>query len=148
MPVLADAAAWLGDALDLAGDGGRVVVFDYVSHSRELARRPWTDWVRTYADHGRAGSPYDQPGSRDITVDVPVDQLATVAEPTSDRTQADWLHDHGIVDLVEEGRRMWAQTGAAGGLPAIAGRSRVHEAEALLDPGGLGAFGVLEWQVG
>src|SRR5699024_7597783 len=121
------------------------VVIDYASHSRELAHRPWTEWVRTYADHGRAGSPYEDPGSRDITVEVPVDQLATVAEPDFDRSQAEWLRHHGVDRLVAEGRRIWAERGAAGGLEAIAGRSRVHEADALLDPEGLGAFRVLEW---
>ena len=35
--------------------------------------------------------------------------------------------------------------GVGGGLEAIAGRSRVHEADALTDPTGLGAFRVLEW---
>jgi len=146
MPVQAEAARWLADALDLAGPGGRVVVLDYVSHSRELAARPWTEWVRTYAAHGRAGSPHLHPGSRDITVEVAVDQLATVAPPTSDRTQAEWLRAHGIEALVEEGRRRWAELGPAGGLDAIAARSRVHEADALLDPAGLGAFHVLEWR--
>lgn len=145
MPVLADAAAWLGEALDLAGSGGRVVVFDYASRSGELARRPWHEWVRTYAEHGRAGSPYEEPGSRDITVEVPVDQLATVAPPNRDSSQAEWLRHHGIGALVEQGRRIWAEHGAAGGLDAIAGRSRVHEADALLDETGLGAFRVLEW---
>ncbi|MBX3315062.1 MAG: SAM-dependent methyltransferase [Actinobacteria bacterium] len=147
IPVLADAASWLAGALDLvaASRGGRVVLFDYTSRSSELARRPWTDWVRTYASHGRAGHPLEDPGSRDITVEVPVDQLASVDEPSSERPQAEFLRAHGVDELVAEGRARWTELGIAGGIEAIAARSRVHEADALLDPTGLGAFGVLEW---
>lgn len=147
IPVLADAAAWLASALDLvgAGVGGRVVLLDYTSRSAELARRPWDEWLRTYAAHGRAGHPLEEPGSRDITVEVPIDQLASVDEPTTVRSQAEFLELHGIDGLVAEGRARWAELGIAGGVEAITARSRVHEAEALLDPTGLGAFGVLEW---
>jgi SAM-dependent MidA family methyltransferase len=144
MPVQAEAAAWSAAALDLAA-GGRVAVLDYASTSRELARRPWREWVRTYAAHGRAGHPLVDPGSCDITVEVAVDQLATVRPPDRDRSQAEFLAAHAIDALVAEGAERWRTTGAAGGLGAIAGRSRVHEAEALTDPAGLGAFRVLEW---
>ena len=146
LPVQHEAAAWLGDALALAGEhGGRVVVVDYASDSAELARRPWTEWVRTYASHGRPGGPLDDPGSRDITTEVAVDQLAVVAPPSLDRSQADFLRDHGLADLVAEGRQRWAVGGIRGGLAALEGRSRAVEAQALTDPGGLGAFRVLEW---
>ncbi|QXC60193.1 SAM-dependent methyltransferase [Aquihabitans sp. G128] len=144
LPVQAAAAGWLDDALELAA-GGRVVVIDYAATTRELARRPWTEWVRTYAAHGRGADPLRDPGSCDITVEVAVDQLATVAEPDRDRDQATFLRAHGIDALVAEGAARWRELGAAGGLPAIAGRSRVHEADALTDPTGLGAFRVLEW---
>lgn len=145
LPVQAAAAVWLDEALSLAGDGGRVVAIDYASSTRALARRPWEEWVRTYAGHGRAGHPLDAPGSCDITVEVAVDQLATVAAPALDRSQAEFLAAHGLDALVAEGAARWRAEGVAGGLPAIAGRSRVHEAEALTDPAGLGAFRVLEW---
>ncbi|MBX3285126.1 MAG: SAM-dependent methyltransferase [Actinobacteria bacterium] len=145
LPVQAAAAVWLDAALGLAGEGGRVVVVDYASSTREMARRPWEEWVRTYAGHGRAGHPLRDPGSCDITVEVAVDQLATVAPPDRDRSQAEFLAAHGIRELVAEGAARWRAEGAAGGLAAIAGRSRVHEADALTDPAGLGAFRVLEW---
>ena len=144
MPIQADAAAWLDAALLLA-NGGRVVAIDYASTTREMARRPWQEWLRTYAGHDRGGHPLQEPGQADITVEVAVDQLATVAEPSLQRSQADFLQAHGIEALVEEGAATWNALGIAGGLEAIAARSRVHEAEALTDPGGLGAFQVLEW---
>ena len=146
IPVQAAAAEWLADAIDLAGEGGRAVVFDYAARSSELARRPLAEWLRTYASHGRAQGPLVDPGSCDITVEVAVDQLATVREPDGDRTQAAFLQAHGIHGLVEEGRAAWhARTGGQVDLAAIAARSRVTEAEALLDPTGLGNFRVLEW---
>lgn len=144
LPVQAAAAGWLDDALALAGVG-RVLVIDYAGTTRELARRPWTDWVRTYAAHGRGGHPLDAPGSADITVEVAVDQLASVRAPDVVRTQAELLVAHGIEELVAEGAATWRELGAAGGLRAIAARSRVHEADALTDPTGLGAFRALEW---
>ena len=52
---------------------------------------------------------------------------------------------HGIEALVDEGRRTWQERAHLGDLEAVRGRSRVTEAEALLDLTGLGAFQVLEW---
>ncbi|WP_426574297.1 SAM-dependent methyltransferase [Aquihabitans sp. McL0605] len=146
VPVQADAAAWLREALDLlAPRGGRVVVIDYARTSQELAALPRDAWLRTYADHGRAGGPLEEPGTCDITCDVAIDQLAAVREPAQRRTQHDFLTAHGIDELVAEGQAVWAEQGIGGGLAAIAGQSRAIEAEALLDPDGLGGFTVLEW---
>lgn len=77
-----------------------------------------------------------------------MDQLSLVRPPDRDTSQSEFLHDLDIDELVEEGRRLWQRSGPAGGLAALAGRSRVHEAEALTDGTGLGAFRVLEWIVG
>jgi SAM-dependent MidA family methyltransferase len=145
IPVQSDAAAWLARALPLAA-GGRVVAIDYARTTAEMAELPWSDWVRTYAAHERAVGPLDRPGEADITCDVALDQLALVTPPTSVRSQADFLRSHGIDALVAEGRARWAELGgAAGGLAALEARSRIGEAEALLDPTGLGSFTVLEW---
>jgi SAM-dependent MidA family methyltransferase len=143
VPLQLAAASWLRDALDLAGEGGRVVAIDYASTTVELASRPWTEWVRTYRKHGRGGPPLEALGTQDITCEVAVDQLGVA--PASDRSQAEWLPAHGIDDLVEEGRRIWEERAATGDLEAVRARSRITEAEALLDPAGLGAFRVLEW---
>ncbi|HVW31110.1 MAG TPA: hypothetical protein VHL53_01110, partial [Acidimicrobiia bacterium] len=56
-------------------------------------------------------------------------------------TQADWLRSLGIESLVEEARAAWHGR-RANDLAAVAARSRVHEADALLDPAGLGAHRV------
>lgn len=143
VPVQRAAAAWVHDAIALAGPGGRVVALDYAATTADLAARPWTEWVRTYRRHERGGRPLDGLGEQDITCEVAVDQLGVA--PTSDQSQADWLRAHGLDELVAEGRRIWQERAATGDLAAVRARSRVGEADALTDPTGLGAFRVLEW---
>ena len=143
VPVASAAADWVEQAL-VRIERGRLVVFDYGAPTAELAARDG-GWLRTYRGHERGGGALEAPGAQDITADVPTDQLPV---PTSDRSQADFLADHGIADLVEDGRRIWAERAHLGDLAAIRARSRVGEAEALTDPTGLGAFRVLEWVVG
>ncbi len=123
---------------------GRVVAVDYADTTASMATRPWTDWVRTYRGHGRAGRPLDDLGSADITCVVALDQLPA---PTHDRAQADFLRAHGIDDLVDAARLEWTERAHIGDLQALKSRSRVTEASALTDPSGLGAFRVLEWEV-
>jgi SAM-dependent MidA family methyltransferase len=90
----------------------------------------------------------DDLGAQDVTCEVAVDQLATVRAPISDRSQAEWLRAWGIDELVAEGRRTWHERAHLGDLEAVKARSRATEAEALLDPSGLGRFRVLEWWAG
>jgi SAM-dependent MidA family methyltransferase len=123
---------------------GRLLVFDYCSTTDSMASRPWREWLRTYREHARGTHPLADPGGQDITAEVAVDQLPT---PDADTSQAEWLRSWGIDDLVEEGRRIWAERAHLGDLEAIRGRSRVGEAEALTDPEGMGAFRALEWAV-
>ncbi len=139
-PDCTGARAWLREALSLV-HRGRVVVIDYTDR---VSRDPW---LRTFRGHQPGGHPLDQPGTQDITVDVPVAQLEAVAPLSSERSQADWLRDWGIDELVEEGRRIWHERAPLGDLAAVRARSRVTEAAALLDPAGLGSFTVLEWIV-
>ena len=72
----------------------------------------------------------------------PVDQLPP---PEVVATQAEFLRRWGIDDLVEAGRRTWSERAHLGDLQAIRARSRVTEADALIDPDGLGGFLALEW---
>jgi hypothetical protein len=76
---------------------------------------------------------------------VAIDQLP---EPDAVRSQAQWLQLHDIDELVDEGKRYWEAHAARPDLEAIKMRSRISEAEALLEPNGLGAFLVCEWQAG
>jgi SAM-dependent MidA family methyltransferase len=143
LPLAGAAQSWLQRALGAVH--GRVVVIDYARPTAALAELPWRDWLRTYRGHERGGHPFDELGTQDITCDVPVDQLAAVRTPDADRSQADFLRSHGIDQLVAEGRAVWHERAALGDLAALRARSRVREAEALLDPAGLGGFRVLEW---
>jgi SAM-dependent MidA family methyltransferase len=137
LPVCEWAHVWVREARGIAD---RVLVIDYgVRSTEELIGR---DWLRTYRGHDRGGDPFEAPGRTDITCDVPFDQLPAGAEIT---TQAEFLHRWGIDDLVDEGRRIWTERAHLGDLEAIRARSRVTEAEALLDPAGLGGFLVAEW---
>ena len=139
------AGEWVRDALDRI-DAGRLVVIDYgVDRTTELADRPMGEWLRTYRGHDRAGDPLADLGTADITVEVCIDQLAAAGQPVSVRYQHEFLGAHGIDVLVAEGQRIWQERAHLGDLTAIRGRSRVTEAEALLDRSGLGGFRVVEW---
>jgi SAM-dependent MidA family methyltransferase len=63
-------------------------------------------------------------------------------------SQASFLESHGIAAAVEEGRTYWETHASQPDVRAMSMRSRVSEAEALLDPSGLGAFTVAEVVVG
>lgn len=123
---------------------GTLIAIDYASSTTAgLAMRPWREWLRTYRGHQRGQHYLAEPGYQDITTEVAVDQLP---EPDAVRSQAQWLQLHGIDELVDEGKRHWEAHAARPDLAAMKMRSRVSEAEALLDPSGLGAFTVLEWR--
>ena len=124
-----------------------MVAIDYTTSTAEMAARPQWDWLRTYRAHERGQGPLVAPGEQDITVEVAVDQLAAVRPPSRRSRQQEWLLRHGLAEAVEEGRRTWNEQAARPGLAAIRARSRVVEAQALIDPSGLGGFEVLEWDL-
>ena len=144
VPVQDAARRWVSDAIALArtAEGGRLVAFDYCSATDDLARRPIDEWLRTYRAHERGDPPLDVPGTQDITAEVCLDQLPA---PTRVGRQDEWLRANGIEELVDEGRRGWDERAHVGDLAAVKLRSRISEAEALLDPTGLGAFTAIEW---
>jgi SAM-dependent MidA family methyltransferase len=144
MPWQHRARQWVADAL-ASLRRGTVIVLDYGDTTDALAVRPATGWLRTYAAHERGADPFSAPGSRDITCDVDIDQLALDQSPDLVTTQGEWLEGLGIDALVAEGRRLWHERATAPDLVALRGRSRVREAEALCDRSGLGAHLVLEW---
>ena len=81
-----------------------------------------------------------------ITVEAPVDQVLAAHPGAEVCDQATFLRSLAIEELVAEGRALWHERAAVGDLAALEARSRVHEAEALCDPAGLGAFSVMTWR--
>mgnify|MGYP003336046880 CR=1 FL=1 len=136
------ATTWVRDVLNRL-DHGRLLAIDYCTTTAAMASRPWREWLRTYAHHERGSHYLSAAGSQDITVDVPLDQLPT---PSAVSTQVQFLLQHGIESLVADGRAAWSTSAAAPTLHSMTMRSRVREAESLLDPNGLGAFRVVEWR--
>ncbi|HEY8527821.1 MAG TPA: SAM-dependent methyltransferase [Acidimicrobiales bacterium] len=147
VPLQDAARAWLRDALALAGvgAGGRVVVLDYGTTTAELARRPPSEWLRTYRGHSRGGGWLEGLGTQDVTVEVAFDQLAVVRAPATERSQAEWLRAWGLDELVADAGAAWTERAHVGDLAALKARSRVTEARALADESGLGGFRVVEW---
>jgi SAM-dependent MidA family methyltransferase len=144
VPIQEEASDWVADAQRLLRQG-IVIAFDYCTReTAQLAGRAWRDWLRTYRAHGRGDHYLRDPGGQDITAQVCLDQLPP---PQVVELQCDFLRRWGIDDLVAEGQRAWAAAAAQPDLSALAMRSRVREAEALLDPDGLGIFQVASWQV-
>lgn len=142
VPVQTGAAAWVSAARS-ALQAGSVLVFDYcTARTAALAAVPWREWLRTYRGHERGAHYLRDVGQQDITTQVCLDQLP---EPHSVRTQAQFLQRWGIDELVEEGRVAWAAAASRPDLAALRMRSRVREAESLLDLGGLGGFLAVEW---
>jgi SAM-dependent MidA family methyltransferase len=144
-PLIARAAAFVDQARSVVRTGS-VLAIDYATPiTAMLAGRPYRDWLRTYRGNERGDHYLAAPGSQDITVDVPIDQLP---EPDAVRTQAQFLQLWGIEEMVAEGKRIWEEQAARPGLEAMKMRSRISESEALLDPAGLGGFLVAEWRNG
>lgn len=142
LPMQSSASSWVSAAQQLIRQG-TVMAFDYCTRSSaELIGRPWREWLRTYRNHGRGDHYLRGPGSQDITAQVCIDQLP---QPSTIEYQDAFLRRFGIEDLVEAGRRAWAAAAARPDVSALTMRSRVSEAEALLDPSGLGAFTALCW---
>lgn len=147
IPLQCDAQSWLGNMLERL-ERGHIVAIDYCWPLTAMAAaQPWRQWLRTYVGHERGGHYLAQPGRQDITTQVMIDQLSAVREPDNVRTQRQFLQLWGIDELVDEGKRAWEAAAARPDLAAMRMRSRVSEAEALLDPDGLGGFSVLTWKI-
>ena len=142
-PLIDRAADFVVDARAIVRSGS-VIAIDYATPiTAMLAARPYRDWLRTYRGNERGEHYLAAAGAQDITIDVPIDQLP---EPDTVRAQAAFLQLWGIGELVAEGKRVWEEQAARPGLEAMKMRSRISEAEALLDPDGLGSFLVAEWR--
>ena len=146
IPLQRRAQDWLRAALGCLVRG-RVVVVDYADTTPSLAQRAWQEWLRTYRRHQRGVAPWAEPGGQDVSCEVALDQLAAVRVISRNRSQAEFLHAHGIDDLTAAARETWVRWAHVGDLRALQARSLLHEAAALTDPTGLGRFRVLEWEV-
>jgi len=142
-PIQDLAASWVRDSLANISNG-RLLLFDYCSTSTaEIALTPWREWLRTYRDQGRGTHYLTEPGSQDITTQVMIEQLPTGFTAS---TQADFLMQWGIDELVREGSDYWESMKNAPDVAAMKMRSRATEAKSLTDQSGLGVFSVLSWQ--
>lgn len=145
VPIQQQATAWVSK-MQAQLIGGTLLAFDYCTAlTSELAGIPWRDWLRTYRGHESGEHYLRNTGQQDITTQVCLDQFPP---PSALRTQAQFLSRWGIDDLVAEGRAQWAAEASAPTLASLRMRSRISEAESLLDPTGLGAFRALEWTSG
>jgi SAM-dependent MidA family methyltransferase len=135
-PIQDAAASWVRDCLSKI-DSGRLLLFDYCSTSTsEIALTPWREWLRTYKEHGRGNHYLSDPGSQDITAQVMLDQIPSGA---STSTQANFLKQWGIDELVREGTKYWESMKNAPDVAAMKMRSRSTEAISLTDSSGLGS---------
>ena len=143
-PIQDAAASWVRNSLSKI-DHGRLLFFDYCSPSTaEIALAPWREWLRTYRDQGRGIHYLSDPGSQDITTQVLLDQLPTGVITS---TQADFLTQWGIDDLVREGSDYWESMKNAPDVAAMKMRSRSTEAKLLAGSSGLGSFDCITWLV-
>ena len=142
-PIQDAAASWVRDCLSKI-EHGRLLLFDYCSASNaDISLTPWREWLRTYRDQGRGMHYLSDPGSQDITAQVMLDHLPTGFYSS---TQADFLQQWGIDELVHEGTEYWEKLKHAPDVSAMKMRSRLNEATSLTDSSGLGAFNALSWQ--
>jgi NADH dehydrogenase [ubiquinone] 1 alpha subcomplex assembly factor 7 len=152
IPVPTALPAWFRRGA-LALHGGVLVIIDYCATVAELVERGSDGWLRTYRDHGRGASPLVGVGEQDITIDVPLEYLVHAAARAgfglrADLGQAEWLRDLGLEELVDDARARWDARAGVGDLEAMRHRSRISEAAALTDVGGLGAHRVLVFSAG
>ena len=142
-PIQDAAASWVRNSLSKIAQG-RLLLFDYCSMSTpDIALTPWREWLRTYRDQGRGTHYLTDPGSQDITAQVMLDQLPT---GFSSSTQADFLKQWGIEDLVRKGNAYWENMKYAPDVAAMKMRSRSTEISTLIDPSGLGGFITSTWK--
>ena len=140
-PIQDAAAEWARDCLVKIANG-HLLLFDYCNTSTpDIALTPWREWLRTYRDQGRGTHYLSDPGSQDITAQVMLDQLPSSFSSSS---QADFLKQWSIDDLVREGAAYWENMKHAPDIAAMKMRSRTTEVTVLVESCNLGSFQALE----
>ena len=128
---------------------GVLAIVDYGATAAELVARGGDGWLRTYREHERGASPLVAPGEQDITIDLPVEYVVHAGAARRVHARAATCRrpsgcaSLGVDALVDDARAAWQARAHIGDLEALRHRSRVSEADALLDPAGLGAHRVL-----
>jgi SAM-dependent MidA family methyltransferase len=127
---------------------GALVVIDYGATAEELESRRITGTLRTYRSHHLGPDPLYAPGETDITADVNFTALLAVAEAAGASVelhrQDDFLADLGLREVMSSLRHEELELARSGDeLARLHARSRRTDAEALLNPRGLGDFRVL-----
>ncbi len=142
-PLLDAAAAWVAEAAPPRGSGVR-----WSSSTTSGRRRPCSPpssggrgCGRTAATSGDA-TRWPIRASRTSPSTSP---STSCRSPTPSARRTSSCSRWGIDELVDDGRRAWQAAAAAPDLAALRMRSRPTEAAALLDPSGLGGFGVVQW---
>jgi SAM-dependent MidA family methyltransferase len=141
------AADWVRRVLGRLGEGALVVI-DYGATAEELESRRITGTLRTYRSHHLGPDPLYAPGETDITADVNFTALMAVAEAAGASVelhrQDDFLADLGLREVMSSLRHEELALARSGDeLARLQARSRRTDAEALLNPRGLGDFRVL-----
>jgi len=141
------AAEWVRTVLKLMGEGALLVI-DYGATAEELAPRRVTGTLRTYRSHHLGPDPLHAPGQTDITADVNFTALMAVAEEEGAAVellrQDDLLTDLGLREELSRLRREELELARSGDeMARLQMRSRHTEAQALLNPRGLGDFRAL-----
>lgn len=143
VPIQDDARRWVRETLSSI-TLGRLVVVDYGRRlTSEVVGIGWREWLRTYANHGRGAHYLKEVGAQDITCDVMLDQVFDGVDAIF-TSQADFLRQWGIEELVQEGRSYWDAHASRPDVRAMTMRSRSGESAALLEESGLGGFTVAE----
>ncbi|NNC91550.1 MAG: hypothetical protein HKN80_03560 [Acidimicrobiia bacterium] len=147
-----EAAVWVRRVIH-GVEAGALVVIDYGATAEELESRRVTGTLRTYRSHHLGPDPLYTPGATDITADVNFTALEAIAAEAGATTelhrQDDFLADLGLREVMSELRQeelALARTGDE--LARLQVRSRRTDAEALVNPRGLGDFRVLVARLG
>ena len=141
------AAGWVEQVLDRL-EAGALVVIDYGATAEDLESRRTTGTLRTYRSHHLGPDPLYAPGETDITADVNFTALLAVAEAAGASVelhrQDDFLAELGLREVMSELRHEELDLARSGDeLARLQARSRRTDADALLNPRGLGDFRVL-----
>ena len=142
-----EAAAWIERALGGLGEGALLAI-DYGGFTEEFEHRRTEGTIRTYRSHHLGPEPLAEPGAVDITADLNFTAAAAAARAAGARVelhrQDDFLAAHGLRDELTRLRQEELALARSGDeFARLRVRSDRTDAEALLNPRGLGDFRVL-----